>query len=174
MTCHYTETHWRDALYNAVRATNGGVKGAASFLLERRGISMHSESLRRKLKGEDKALDIEHVFLLSEYVSIDAQAASQAKNWLLSLAAEEGLHVDDVPPAPEGGWKDEAQALQQKFLAITSKVGKIAAVTAEATADGKIEQEEADELVPLFRAARVILHRMERNVLRAVAKGRGE
>lgn len=173
MTCHYTETHWRDALYIAVRGTSGGVKGAASFLFERRGISIHPESLRRKLRGDD-GLDIETVQMLGEYVSTDARAASQAKNWLLSLCAEEGLYVDDVPPAPEGGWKDESQALQQKFLAITSKVGKIAAVTAQATVDGQIEQHEADELVPLFRATRVMLHRMERNVLRAVAKGRGE
>lgn len=170
MTYRYTNTHWRDALYNAVRATDGGVIAAAEFLTTRRDRAMHHQSLRRKLSGGD-TLDVELVLLLVEYVRIDAKARPQANTWLLSLAAQEGLHVDDVPPAPEGGWACECKALQDKFLDISSKLGKIAAVTAETTADGQIEQHEADQLVPLFRAARVILHRMERNVMRAVGKG---
>ena len=172
MTCHYTMTHWRDALYNAVRSADGGVEAAAQFLTTRRDTSMHPESLRRKLRGGDQ-LDVEVAVLLAEFVSKDKTAAPRANDWLLALNAQEGLHVDDVPEAPEGGWADEVKALQDKFLAITAKVGKIAAVTAQTTADGLIEQDEADQLIPLFRAARVMLHRMERNVLRAVSKGRG-
>ncbi|MCO7641900.1 hypothetical protein NJI34_34590 [Pseudomonas sp. S 311-6] len=173
MTCRYTETQWRDALYNAVRATSGGVKAAAVFLSDRRGVAIHAESLRRKLRGED-TLDVEVAQMLGEYIATDARAHGQAKNWLLALCAEEGLHVDDVPPAPEGGWEDEAKALQDKALAITAKIGKVAGVTAQSTADGRVEQHEADQLVPLLRAVRVISHRMERNVLRAVEKSRGE
>lgn len=81
-----------------------------------------------------------------------------------------GLHVDYVPPAPVAGWQDEAAALQSKFLEITQMIGHIAGVTAETVADGIITQAEADKLAPLLRDARVILHRMERNALRA-AKG---
>jgi len=173
MTCHYTNTHWRDALYNAVRAADGGVEAAAQFLTTRRDTSMHPESLRRKLRGGDQ-LDVDVAVLLAEFVSKDADASGRANDWLLALCAQEGLHVDDVPPAPQGGWKDEARALQEKFLDISSKIGNIASVTAQTTADGLIEQEEADQLIPLFRAARVVLHRMERNVLRAVAKGRAK
>lgn len=171
MTCRYTNTRWRDALYNAVRACDGGVESAARFLSERRDVSMHPESLRRKLRGGDQ-LDVDVAVLLAEFISNDAGAATRSTEWLLSLCAQEGLHVDDVPPAPAGGWDDEARALQDKFMAISSKVGKIAAVTAQTTQDGLIEQDEADALVPLIRAARVILHRMERNVLRAVSKKR--
>lgn len=172
MTCHYTNTHWRDALYNAVRAADGGVEAAAQFLTTRRDTSMHPESLRRKLRGGDQ-LDVDVAVLLAEFVSKDKEASGKANDWLLSLCAQEGLHVDDVPPPPEGGWACEAKALQDKFLAISAKLGKIASVTAQTTADGQIDQDEADALVPLIRAARVILHRMERNVLRAVDKGRG-
>ncbi|VFR96484.1 phage-related conserved hypothetical protein [plant metagenome] len=170
MTCHYTMTYWRDALYNAVRAADGGIEAAAQFLTNRRDTSIHPESLRRKLQGRD-TLDVDVAVLLAEFVENDAKAAQRANDWLLALCAQEGLHVDDVPPPPEGGWACEASALQSKFMTISSKVGKIAAVTAQTTQDGRIEQDEADELVPLLRAARVILHRMERNVLRAVKTG---
>lgn len=172
MTCHYTNTHWRDALYNSVRAADGGVDAAAQFLTTRRDTSIHPESLRRKLRGGDQ-LDPDVIVLLAEFIRKDAGAAPRANDWLLALCAQEGLHVDDVPTAPDGGWADESRALQDKFLSISANIGQIAAVTAETTADGMIEQTEADQLVPLFRAARVLLHRMERNTLRAVGKGRG-
>lgn len=171
MTCQYTTTYWRDALYNAVRAADGGIVAAAQFLTERRDTSMHHESLRRKLQGRD-TLDVDVAVLLAEFVERDAEAAQRANDWLLALCAQEGLHVDDVPPAPEGGWKCEVKALQAKFMEISSTLGAVATVTAQTTADERIEQDEADELVPLLRSARVILHRMERNVLRAVIKGR--
>ena len=169
MTCQYTTTHWRDALYNAVREADGGVEAAAQFLTTRRNVSIHPESLRRKLRGGDQ-LDVDVAVLLGEFLSKDVNSQECANNWLLALCAQEGLHVDDVPPAPPGGWDCEARALQDKFLAITAKVGKIASVTAQTTSDGVIDQDEADQLVPLFREARVLLHRMERNVLRAVKK----
>lgn len=170
MTCHYTNTHWRDALYNAVRATNGGVDAAATFLTTRRDRAMHPQSLGRKLRGGD-SLDVELALLLAEYVRIDADARPQANTWLLSLCAQEGLHVDDVPPAPAGGWACEAKALQAKFLELAAVMGEVAAATAQTTADSKIEQHEADVLVPKLREIRVMSHRMERNVMRAVAKG---
>lgn len=119
MTCHYTNTHWRDALYNAVRAADGGVEAAAQFLATRRDTSIHPESLRRKLRGGDH-LDVDVAILLAEFVSRDAGAQARANDWLLSLCAQEGLHVDDVPPAPADGWACEAKALQDKFLAISS------------------------------------------------------
>lgn len=169
MTCQYTTTHWRDALYNAVRAADGGVVAAAQFLTERRDTSIHYESVRRKLRGND-SMDVEMAVLLAEFISKDRNVHERANDWLLSLCAQEGLHVDDVPEAPVGGWENEAKALQDKFLALATEMGKIAAVTAQTTADSQIDQAEADQLVPLLRATRVLLHRMERNVLRAASK----
>ena len=169
MTCKTTTTYWRDALYNAVRAADGGVEAAAQFLTNRRDTSIHPESLRRKLLGGDQ-LDVDVAVLLAEFVRNDTGDQHKSNDWLLSLDAHEGIFVDDVPPEPAGGWENEANALQDKFLALATEMGKIAAVTAQTTADSQIDQDEADALVPLLRATRVLLHRMERNVRRAASK----
>jgi len=169
MTYHYTNTDWRDVLYNCVRRTAGGVAAAASFLTQRRGITIHPESLRRKLRGLNaEAMDVEMARMLSEWM--DEAGADYSRDWVQALCAQEGLHVDSVPPAPTGGWKNEAAALQAKFLDISMAIGQIAGVTAETIADGVISKAEADRLVPLLRDARVILHRMERNALRAAGE----
>ncbi|TFL14194.1 hypothetical protein CSC67_08560 [Pusillimonas caeni] len=171
MTCRYTNTDWLDVLYNSVRDTKGGLVDAARFLTERRGKSIHPETLRARLRREKgEAISVEMALLLSEWMEEKAGGAEYARDWLQALCASEGLHVDAVPPAPAGGWKCEAAALQSKFLDISMLIGQIAGVTSEAVADGAINQAEADKLVPLLRDARVILHRMERNALRA-AKG---
>lgn len=171
MTYRYSNTDWRDVLYNCVRKTAGGVNAAAAFLTERRGITIHPERLRKKLRGlENESMDVEMARLLSEWMDEQEGGVEYARDWMQALCASEGLHVDSVPPAPAGGWKNEAAALQAKFLDISMSIGQIAGVTAETIADGEISQTEADRLVPLLRDARVILHRMERNALRA-AKG---
>ncbi len=170
MTCYYTNTDWLDVLYNCVRKAGGVVK-AAEFLTNHRDIKMHPESLRRKLRGVGgESINVEIAELLSEWMETTAEGQHCAKDWMQVFAAHHGLHVDYVPPAPEGGWADEAAALQAKFLDVSTKIGLIAGVTAETTADKIISPEEADRLVPLLRDARVVLHRMERNALRA-AKG---
>lgn len=171
MTCRYTSTDWLDVLYNCVRRTSGGVVDAARFLTERRGKNIHPESLRAKLRSHDDAISVEMALLLKEWMEEKAGGAAYSGDWLQALVAQEGLHVDYVPPAPVGGWKNEASALQSKFLDISMSIGQIAGVTAETVADGVISQAEADKLVPLLRDARVILHRMERNALRAAGEG---
>jgi len=171
MTCRYTNTDWRDVLYNCVRKTPGGINAAAAFLTERRETTIHPERLRKKLRGaEGESMDVEMARMLSEWMDEQDGGSAYARDWMQALCASEGLHVDSVPPAPAGGWKCEAAALQSKFLDISMLIGQIAGVTSEAVADGTINQAEADKLVPLLRDARVILHRMERNALRA-AKG---
>src|SRR5690606_39439613 len=106
MTCAYTNTDWLDVLYTGVRRTAGGVADAARFLTERRGKSIHKESLRAKLRGENgDSLSVEMALLLSEWMEEKAGGAEYARDWLQALCASEGLHVDAVPPAPAGGWK---------------------------------------------------------------------
>ncbi|NYT36646.1 hypothetical protein ERD78_07170 [Allopusillimonas soli] len=69
MTCLYTNTDWRDVLYNCVRRTKGGVNAAAIFLSQRRGIAIHPESLRRKLRGLiGESMDVEMARLLAEWM----------------------------------------------------------------------------------------------------------
>lgn len=171
MTYRYTNTDWRDVLYNCVRNTKGGVNAAAAFLTQRRAITIHPERLRKKLRGlEGESMDIEMARLLSEWMDEQDGGSEYSRDWMQALCAAEGLHVDCVPQAPASGWKNEAAALQSKFLDISMTIGQIAGVTAETVTDGIISQAEADKLVPLLRDARVVLHRMERNALRA-AKG---
>ncbi len=51
MTCRTSSLNWLDNLYNSVRETPGGVEAAAAYLAQRRGKSMHPETLRAKLRG---------------------------------------------------------------------------------------------------------------------------
>lgn len=168
MTCRYTNTDWLDVLYNCVRRTKGGVVDAARFLTERRGKSIHPESLRAKLRGDNgDALSVEMALMLSEWMEEKADGAAYARDWLQALCASEGLHVDYVPPSSPTDPKYEAAALRAKFMDVSKEIGQIAGVTADATADDVISPAEADRLVPHLRDARVTLHRMERNALRA-------
>ncbi len=171
MTCRYTNADWLDVLYNSVRRTPGGVVDAARFLTQRRGKSIHPESLRAKLRGGDDAISLEMARLLSEWMDEKAGGIEYSRDWLRALNAQEGICADYVPPVPAGGWLNEADALQRKFLDISAGMGKIAAVTADTVADGVISKVEADKLIPLLCDARVILHRMERNVRRAAGEG---
>ncbi|MEI2416190.1 hypothetical protein V8Z80_08395 [Orrella sp. JC864] len=161
-------------LYNDVRRTDGGLQEAARFLTERRGVSIHPEALRKKLRGlPGESVDIDLALLLSEWMQTKAGGAEYSHRWLQTVNAQEGMHCDVVPEAPAGGWKCEISALKDKCLKLTTKLGRITGLMTDAAEDQRITEEEAGPLLALIRAARVILHRMERNVLRAVGKGRG-
>lgn len=171
MTCRYTNTDWLDVLYNCVRKTPGGVADAARFLTERRSKSIHPESLRAKLKrSEGDAISVEMAGLLSEWMEEKDGGAEYAHDWFLAYAAEQGLAVDSVPPAPVGGWADEMKAIQAKAMQIGALSGSVLGVAAESIADGDIDQTEADRMVEALRDLRTMCHRMERNVLRAASK----
>lgn len=171
MTLHYSNTDWLDVLYNSVRRTHGGLTDAARYLTERRGRSIHPESLRAKLRAVNgDEISVSMAELLSEWMEEKEGGKEYAWDWLLVMNAQRGIHVDYVPSEPIGGWDDECKALQEKFLLISEKWGKIAAATSATVQDNVIEQSEADQLVPLFRDTRVLLHRAERNTLRGVRK----
>lgn len=171
MTCRYTNTDWLDVLYNCVRRTPGGVIDAAKFLTERRGKSIHPESLRAKLKrSEGDPISVEMAMLLSEWMDEKAGGAEYSRDWLLAVAAEEGLAVDVVPLDEPAHIPEDIAALQTKVMQIAAKAGGVAGLTAETVADGVVTQKEADELVEFLRDLRTLAHRAERNVLRAVEK----
>ncbi|MFK3846634.1 phage regulatory CII family protein [Stenotrophomonas sp. NPDC078853] len=173
MTCRTTSLNWLDCLYNAVRKTPGGVNEAAQWLTDRRGKSIHPETLRAKLNGsEGESVTIEIAELLTEWIKKHAGGAEYALEWLQALAAQHGMAVDVVPPAPEGGWADEIGALQTKLLEITSRVGRLSGTAVHAMADQRIDSEEASLMVSEVRALRTMAHRLERNIARAVGKGR--
>lgn len=173
MTCSYTNTDWLDVLYISVRRTPGGVVEAARFLTERRGRSIHPESLRSKLRAVNgDEISISMAEMLGEWMEEHQGGHSYAWDWLLTLNSQRGIHVDYVPPAPEGGWENEPQALRDKFMALAKKFGEIAKGVDETTTDERIEQHEADSLLPLYRDVRVLMHRMERNTRRGAQKDR--
>jgi len=161
--------NWLDVLYNSVRKTPGGVADAAAYLADRRGKSMHPETLRAKLRGlEGESLTIEHAELLTEWMQEKAGGCEYA------LAGQFGMAVDVVPPPPEGGWSDEIGAIQTKLLEITSRVGKLSGTAVEAMSDRCIDSDEAELMVSEVRALRTMAHRLERNVARAAGKGRAK
>jgi len=173
MTCRTSSINWLDCLYNAVRKTPGGVIEAAKWLTDRRGKSMHPETLRSKLNGtEGESVTIEIAELLTEWMQEKAGGSEYALEWMQALAGQFGMAVDLVPPAPEGGWPDEIAAVQLKLLEITTRVGRLTGTAVDAIGDRHIDSDEAALMVSEARALRTMAHRLERNVARAAAKGR--
>src|SRR5690606_40626420 len=90
MTRRFSSLNWRDALYSAVRQAPGGVGAAAVFLSDRRAVSIHPESLRRKLTGGEQ-LDLDMAFLLTEWLEELADCRESARDWLIAAAQQGGL-----------------------------------------------------------------------------------
>lgn len=173
MTCRTSNLSWLDVLYNSVRKTPGGVVDAAAYLADRRGKTMHPETLRAKLRGlEGESVSIEIAELLTEWMQEKAGGSEYALEWMQALAGQFGMAVDEVPPAPEGGWPDEIAALQLKLLEITTRVGRLTGTAVDAMEDRQIDSDEAALMVSEARALRTMAHRLERNVARAAAKGK--
>lgn len=169
MTCRYSSADWRDVFYNVVRSANGGVNAAAAFLSERRGKSIHPEDLRRRLRGADgESLTMEMGELLTEWL-ID-QRDPNARKWLLAFNARFSMAAAYLPPPPEGGWADEAQAIRNKLLEITAKNGALASSGMAATADSRIDEKECDQMETEVMAAIELLWRLRRNVRRAAGR----
>lgn len=169
MTCRYSSADWRDVFYNVVRSANGGVVAAAKFLSERRGKSIHSEDLRRRLRGADgESLTMEMGELLTEWL-ID-QRDPNARQWLQAFNARFSMAAAYLPPPPEGGWKDEAQAIREKLLQLTAQNGALASIGMRATADNRIDDRECDEMEAEVMAAIELLWRLRRNARRAAGR----
>ncbi|WP_101926987.1 MULTISPECIES: hypothetical protein [Luteimonas] len=167
MTCRYSDIDWRDALYNAVRNTPGGLKDAAGYLTARRGKAIATESLRKKLRGlEGESLSMEMAELLTEWMQERAGTDGFATDWIQALAVRFGGAVDFTPPAPENGWACELTAMRDKVLSISQLAGNLSGTTLGALMDGKVSPDEANALAKELRALRKTAHRMERNVLR--------
>lgn len=152
MTCRTSSINWLDCLYNAVRKTPGGVAEAAKWLTDRRGKSMHPETLRAKLNGtEGESVTIEIAELLTEWMQQKVGGSEYALEWMQALAGQFGMAVDAVPPPPEGGWSDEIGAIQTKLLEITSRVGRLSGTALDAISDRCIDSDEAELMVTQLR-----------------------
>jgi len=169
MTYRYASADWRDVLYNTVRQAQGGVNAAAAFLTERRERSIHPEDLRRRLRGADgETLSTEMLELLTEWL-ID-QGRVDARRWLQSFNARFSMAAAYLPPPPEGGWACESSAIREKLLQITAHNGALATIGMSATADGRIDGRECDELEAQCMHAIELLWRLRRHARRAAGR----
>ncbi len=164
MTCRYSETEWSDVLYDSVRATPGGVADAADYLTRRRGKTIATETLRRKLRHTDgESISLEMAELLTEWMEEKAQASRL--DWLHCLNARFGLAASQVVAA------EPERDLQAMFNVKTASFGALAVEIAAALADGKISRREAEGITKYVqdnqRAGQAIIE-----VLRPILEGR--
>lgn len=145
MTCRYSETDWRDVLYNSVRACPGNVGDAAAFLTKRRGRSMHGETLRAKLRGVDgDSVSMEIAELLTEWMQ--EMQRPDALDWLHAFNARFGLAASVVGVDAPASQQDAVQALQRKLLENNVSGGRLTELGLRTIADGKVDGQEADAL----------------------------
>ncbi|CAK7069805.1 MAG: hypothetical protein KER_03060 [Kerstersia gyiorum] len=172
MTCRYSQTDWRDVLYTSVRNAPGGVNAAAAFLTERRGRSIHPESLRAKLRGvEGDSIPVDMAELLTEWLQDMGRADAFA--WLHAFNNRFGMAAERIEAAPDGGWADEALAVRDKLLKLAAQGGILTTVGIEATADGVICDKDADAIEAHAMEEIRLLFRLARNARRAAQKSRG-
>lgn len=139
MTCLRSDLHWRDALNNAVSCAPGGVQDAAAHISKRRGRSISTETLRKKLRGvEGESVSMEMAEILTEYLQRFVGTQAMATDWVCSLAAQFGLMVDYVPAPPLAGWPDELAAIQAKLLELHKLTGQLAGAGIDALADRRL------------------------------------
>lgn len=146
MTCHYSAADWRDVLYNSVRAAPGGVNAAAAFLAERRGRTMHAETLRARLRGVDgDSISMEIAELLTEWLQDLGRA--DARDWLHVFNARFGLVATDVGSAHAQQQGDVNAALRLRLLRNTASGGRLAELGLKATDDNCVDPREAEAIL---------------------------
>lgn len=166
MTCLYTQIDPHDALYMSVQKTPGGVEELAGFMTNRRGVSIHPETLRakmRRVKGQSMSLVLFE--LATEWMMEKAGGEDYARDWLLSLALRHGVSANILPPAPHHS--NETDAARTKVMEMSALNGQLSAVAIEAFADGKISQADASVIVVECRKIVEKAQRLMRNVERA-------
>lgn len=173
MTCRPSDIHWRDALYNAVRQTPGGVNAAAAYLTTRRGRAITGESLRKKLRGlEGESVSLEIAELLTEWMQELVDGQPHATVWVQSLGAQFGLALDPMPAQQAEGASGDLAVIQAKALLVSAHAGKLASLLLDALDDNELDLAEGDALVAALRDIRLASHRMERNVRQRLARRR--
>jgi hypothetical protein len=168
MTCRYSGTDWLDVLYTSVRNTPGGVADAASFLTNRRGKSIGTESLRLRLRGEgENRLSMEMFELLIEWMEEKRQP--QYIDALHALNERFGLRATPADGHESDGGVD---TVALDALELTRQTGVVAGEVRDAVADGKITGQEAEAIVIAARAHQRVIDRLVGAVMRLSKSGR--
>lgn len=147
MTYKYRETEPLDVLYNAVRATPGGVADAANFLSARRGRQISPESLRLRLRNEgENRISFEMFGLLVEF--LDERGRPDARDAISAFASQHGMRA--VPMAQMSG--DQCvSGLARDALTLGQHTGTVAAEVVAAIDDGRITLDELDAITRVVR-----------------------
>ena len=168
MTCRYSGAAWLDVLYTSVRDTPGGVADAASFLTNRRGRSIGTESLRLRLRGKsENRLSMEMFELLIEWMEEHDQPHALAA--IYALNEQFGLRAYKAEPADEG---DGVGAIVLGALDLAHQGGVVAGEVQAAIADGKITSQEATAIAGAVRKHQRVLDRLLATVVRVSKIGR--
>lgn len=166
MTCQYSQIDPHDALYVGVMRTPGGVEDLAAFLTNRRGVSIHPETLRQKMrrvKGQSMSLDL---FQLStEWMMEKEGGAEYGRDWLIALCVSLGVSANILPPAVKHPC--EVDAARTKVMEMSTLNGKLSAVAIEALSDDDISEHDASEIFAECQRIIEKAQRLQRNVMRA-------
>lgn len=151
MTCYYSNADWRDVLYTSVCNTDGGVVEAARYLTERRGKAIHPETLRTRLRHRDgQAISLEMAEMLTEWMESKADGQSHALDWLHALNGRFGFSATRHEAAPDAD-ACLLQTIQSALIGKAIEHGSLASEIAQAVADGRISEREADAIEALGR-----------------------
>lgn len=168
MTCRYSGTDWLDVLYTAVRDTRGGVNDAAAFLANRRGKSIHTESLRLRLRGEgENRLSMEMFELLIEWMEEKRQ--DNAHDALFALNERFGYRA--VPISHEST-AEHVNEVRRSTLEIASQTGTVVREVIEAVANDHIDDNEAERISAEVRKSHQLLEQLSRDVASVHRAGR--
>ena len=174
MTKRYAETHWRGALYNALRAAPDGVAGFCAWAAEFRDRRIAPKTLYKRLDGSDPAerMTVEDAELITEYLDRHCVTRDRARSWIVALAAQHDLAAIELDaPPPAGGWPCELTAIMEKGFTLSEQGGILSGMLAGALRDRHITVREAEEIRGQCHAEIRLLLRLMRNVERAAEQG---
>lgn len=163
-------TNWRDALFNALSATKGGIDGFCSWAGVSRNRRVAPSTLYGRLDGSrpGERVPIEDAELITEYVKADINAHDMACDWIRALATRHGLVVLEVGQLPESACrKTDIDLLLKKCAELFSKGGAVSGAITSSAEDGEITPREADEILPKIDDAVQLLLRARAIVARA-------
>lgn len=147
MTYKYRETEPLDVLYNAIRATPGGVADAANYLSARRSRQISAENLRLRLRNEgDNRLSFEMFDLLIEF--LEEHGRPDAHDAIAAFAAQHGMRA--VPMAQISG-EQCVSALARDALTLGQHTGSVSAEVVSAIDDKRITLDELDQITRVVR-----------------------
>jgi hypothetical protein len=167
-------TNWRDALFNALSATKGGIDGFCSWAGVSRNRRVAPSTLYGRLDGSrpGERTPIEDAELITEYVKADINAHDMACDWIRALATRHGLvvlEVGDLPPAECK--RADVERLLRKCADLFAKGGAVSGAITVSAEDNVITPREADDILPKIDDAVQLLLRARAMVVRAAEEG---